>query len=155
MQPWIRQFSIMMFATLMFFSTTGVAIYNHICGCPTPVIQTAPGSEPDHSCCHVPEIPVCCEEGDHSLCDTEDSHNCTNEVTYLKVPIISTMPVQELALSVMSFEMADLQISDAGLSDEFITEKRYIRPEILPPRAGGPLFIFLQQLKIPSPEDHC
>ena len=155
MQPWIRQLSIMMFATLMLFSTTGVAIYHHICGCPSPVIQTAQVSDEINSCCHVPETPVCCEEGDHAICDTDDSHNCTNEVTYLKASIISTMPVQELSLSIFSFEIPDSRMPDAGLIEESLCDKPLIHSYVLPPRAGGPLFIFLHQIKIPFPEDHC
>jgi len=141
-----RKTSIFFISSLILFSTTGVAIYHHICGCP---------SDNGHSCCHVPEAPVCCTDGDHSICDTEDSHKCRNEVTYLKAPIISTSPIQKLTVSVVSFDIPVQRMPKTGMSDESVTEQPYIRPEILPPRAGGPLFIILHQLKIPFPEDHC
>ncbi|MBC8314554.1 MAG: hypothetical protein ISR57_02980 [Bacteroidales bacterium] len=145
----------MIFATVVLFSTTGVTIYHHICGCSTPVIQTAHVSDEINSCCHVPETTVCCEEGDHAICNTEDSHNCTNEVTYLKVPIISTMPVQEIAVGAISFEIPDYRMPDAGLIEESLCDKSLIHSYVVPLRAGGPLFIFLHQIKIPYPEDHC
>ncbi len=155
MQNQIRQFSIMIFAAVVLFSTTGVTIYHHICGCPSPMIRTTQISDQGNSCCHVPEMPVCCEEGDHSTCNTEDSSDCTNEMTYFKSPIISTIPAQELSLSVFSFEIPDTRMPDAGLIEESLCDKSLIHSCVLPPRAGRPLFIFLQQIKIPSPEDHC
>ncbi len=150
-----RKTGIFFISSLILFSTIGVAIYHHICGCPSPVTQPVQIADDSHSCCHVPETQVCCTEGDHSICDTEDSHKCRNEVTYLKTPIISTLPIQKLSVSVASFDIPVQRIPETGMSDESVTDQPYIRPEVLPPRAGGPLFIILHQLKIPFPEDHC
>ena len=164
MHAWIRQIAIMMFAALMLFSTTGVTIYHHICGCPVPMPQTVQISDPGHSCCHVPDAqpePVRCSDENHDACDAENHDGCKDEVTYLKVPILSTMPVQELAVSVPSFEMPLLRRftsrsdDDAGFSDESRYSKPLIRSYLLPPRAGGSLIILLHSIKIPFPEDHC
>ncbi|NQV03501.1 MAG: hypothetical protein HQ542_12700 [Bacteroidia bacterium] len=148
----------MMFAALMLFSTTGVAIYHHICGCPVPMSHVAKLSDPLHNCCSVPETPAeptCCSDDNHEGCDSQHHDRCKNEVTYLKAPIISTMPVQELTVSVGSFEMPDFRIPDAALFDESIQYESLIRSYVVPPRAGGSLVILLHSIKIPFPEDHC
>jgi len=157
MQVRIRQFSILMIASLIFFSSTGVAIYHHICGCPVPTAQPAISEGPAHSCCSVAEIPAepaCCTDEDHDACDAEHHNKCKNEVTYLKAPIIFMMPVQQLAVSEVSFEMPDFLMPDAGLiTDKPIDEQLYICDHLIPPRAGGSLVILLHSIKIPSPED--
>ncbi|MBE0647432.1 MAG: hypothetical protein IH596_06590 [Bacteroidales bacterium] len=152
----------MIFAALMLFSTTGVAIYHHICGCPVPMAQTAEPAGHNHSCCAVAEIPTepmgpmgptCCTDENHDACDSEHPDKCKNEVTYLKAPIIFMMPVQELAVSEISFEMPDFRMPDAGSLDESIFLDPIIHSYVLPPRAGGSLVILLHSIKIPSPED--
>jgi hypothetical protein len=162
MQARVRQFSIMMIASLMLFSTTGVAIYHHICGCPVPVAQTTKVSDHEHSCCAVAEIqsdPICCTDENHDACDSEHHDGCKNEVTYLKAPIIFMMPVQELAVSELSFEIPLLRRftprsdNDAGLSDEWLRPEPLIHSYVMPPRAGGSLVILLHSIKIPFPED--
>lgn len=162
MQTRIRQFSIIMIATLMLFSTTGVAIYHHICGCPLPAAQAVQVTENMHACCHQPETPpvsACCSDFDHKNCDAEQHDRCKDEVTYLKAPIISTMPVQEVTVSLISFEMpllrrfASRSDDDAGLSDGSLRVEPLIPSHVLPPRAGGSLLILLHSLKIPFPED--
>lgn len=157
MKSRLRQFNILMIATLVFFSTTGVAIYHHICGCPVPISHTSTAVEPGHSCCSImdtPPEPSCCTDENHDACDSEHHDRCKNEVTYLKAPIIFMMPVQELAVSAISFEMPDFRMPDTRLvSEKACDEQPYICNFLIPPRAGGSLVILLHSIKIPSPED--
>jgi len=156
MQARIWQFNIMMIATLMLFSTMGVAIYHHICGCPVPMVQSAKISDDGHSCCGTQAtFPVAkgCNDKDHATCDSKHHKGCKNEVKYLKAPIISTMPVEELAVAEVSFEMPDYLMPDAGIFDESLYPEPLIHSYVLPPRAGGSLVILLNSIKIPFPED--
>jgi len=157
MRARIRQLNIIIVALLMIFSTTGVAIYHHICGCPVPTAQVADADGHTHSCCAAPEVPrkpTCCTDENHDACDREHHNKCKNEVTYLKAQIIFVMPVQKLAVSEASFEMPDSRMPDAGLfSDAVDVASPIINNYLIPPRAGGSLVILLHSIKIPSPED--
>lgn len=157
MKELFRQSAIIVFAFLVLFSTTGVAFYHHICGCPVPTAQPAISAGPAHNCCsdvEIPAEPACCTDEDHDVCDAEQHDECKNEVTYLKAPIIFVMPVQELAVSEVSFEMPDFRMPDAGfITDKPIDEQLYTCDHLIPPRADGSLFILLHSIKIPSPED--
>lgn len=157
MKRYIRQFSIILFTALILFSTTGVAIYHHICGCYVPAVKTMQSAHTDHSCCDAQKLPEkaqCCTERDHDGCISGNHKGCRNKVTYLKAPIISLLPVQETKISDISLEMPDFRMPDAGLfSFELIDEQPYLTQYLIPPRAGGSLVILLQSIKIPSPED--
>lgn len=164
MKTLLRHIGVMIFALLILFSTTGVAIYHHICGCPVPKAQAAIHAESAHSCCaahEIPTEPACCTNDNHDACDSEHPERCRNEVTYLKAPIVSTMPVQELVVSEVSFEMPLLRRftpssdNDAGLLNGSLRSEPLIHSHVIPPRAGGSLVILLHTIKIPFPEDHC
>lgn len=157
MQVRIRQFSILMIASLIFFSSTGVAIYHHICGCPAPDAIVTQASQAGYSCCEAQqttEDASGCSDGNHDRCNSENHQGCHDEVTYLKAPIISVVPAQKQNVSVVSFGIQDLRLPDAGIfSDAVDDASPYIDDYLIPPRAGGSLVILLHSIKIPSPED--
>ena len=161
MKQRIEQLGMLSLVILVLFSTTGVTIYQHICGCQPTMVQVVHHAEEPQSCCQVPELPVepgapaCCADGDHSSCEAEDSNGCSNELTYLKAPIVTTAPIQEISLSVASFDVPDFLMPDAGILRTDVANKFYSLQQEHPPPARIKLFILLNQLRIPFPEDHC
>lgn len=152
----ILKISLLPLALVMLFSTTGVAVYHHICQChlaDRSVQQTGPGS-----CCKpaihdVYTTASCCSGSGHTCCSETNHKGCRNEVTYLRAPIVSTMPVQEEPVGIPTIERPGCRMQDTGYLADNDFKALFLRSPFLPPRIHRSLIIFLNTLKIPSPEE--
>jgi hypothetical protein len=149
-----RQGYFLILASLVFFSVNGLTVVHHICGCPpAPVNPPLTETREALSCCHIQEKSERCSDSDHSRCRSEQHKGCKDRVTYLKAPIISTLPAEGLNLSVSSLEMPDFLLSVTGLPASPQQNLFHHETGIIPPRAGGSLFLYYHCIRIPVPED--
>ena len=152
----IRQTGTIFFAALMLFSTTGVAVYHHICQCylaDSSVQQAGPGSHCKLAINDVDPTASCCSGSEHTCCSKTNHKGCRNEVTYLRAPIVSILPAQEESINIPSVELSDCRMPDAGYPDAADSCTPFWRSSFTPPQIRGSLIIFLHTLKIPSPDE--
>lgn len=157
MRNWILKASVLFLSLLMIYSTKGVAVYHHICGCHFAPETSKQACLVNHSDCKSVGMSLagsCCSGTHFDCCAAENHAGCHTEVTYLKVPIISLLPVEEQEVQASVLPLPDFLLQDRSLKDEVTAGRNFFVPShTFMPQAGESLVILLHIIKIPFPEN--
>lgn len=150
---WLKRIQILVLVVLVFFGTTGVTVYHHICACTS---QNIPVLE---SCCAPAVTPTCCEttsleippspETAHKGCG-HDHNGCKDIPLYFKASLIGLPVAQKVTFQVHvpEFDVPFASIFHAPEQDE-IKSVKVARPDPPPCPSGRSLVYSLHQPKIP------